>query len=272
MPGPHVSDIHSCMNCKRPAGDADRKYCPGCGQPVLAPRIDWKLLAHEFEHVVLDMDRGLFFTLRMLMLRPGRLIRDYLEGRRAGHVKPLWLLMVTAAVVVFLTQYLPSPGNAVGEFSAGMQTGLGSSQPDETSRAMVDAFQSIGEWVRRHFAAVTLLLLPLEALVFRIAFWRVKGLNYPEWLTIIAFLTAQVFVIWSCFILIGHWFPIAHHATLWVILAYMMFSLMQAFEGYARWKTLLRGLLGYGVYLLANLGLLVVATMILTARSIGLGP
>lgn len=265
-----MSDTDSCMNCTRRAGDVDRRYCPGCGQPVLAPRIDWKFLVNEFEHVVLNMDRGLFFTLHMLMLRPGRLIRDYLEGRRAGHVKPLWLLMVTAALVVFLTQYLPSPGNAAGEFSAGIQAGLGSGERDDTSRAMVDAFQSIGDWVQRHFAVVTLLLLPLEALVFRLAFWRVKDLNYPEWLTIIAFLTAQVFVIWSCFIVVGHWFPVAHASTLWVILAWMMFSLMQAFDGYPRWKTLLRGLLAYGVYMLANFGLLVAATMILTARSIGL--
>lgn len=52
------------------------------------------------------MDRGILYTLKGLMLRPGHLMRDYLDGRRANHVKPMLLVMMMAAVVVLLTKYV----------------------------------------------------------------------------------------------------------------------------------------------------------------------
>lgn len=253
-----------CLNCGSAAVHQRQRYCAHCGQPSPVPRIDWRLLAQEFGHTVLNMDRGLFFTVRALMLRPGRLIADYLDGRRAGHVRPLWLLMVTAAVVVFLTRYLPDAQSPVGEFNPADWGG------EAASMAALAAFQTISDGVQRHFAVVTLLLLPLEALIFRLAFWRVKGLNYPEWLTITAFLTAQVFVIWACFLLVGHWFPAAQAATLWVILAYRVLALLQAFPAEPWWAVLIRGLLGGGAYLLANLVLMAAATWLLAAQAGGL--
>ena len=68
------------------------------------------------------MDRGIFYSLKELMLRPGHLMRDYIEGRRANQVKPLLLLMITAAAVVFLSKYLLA-GDVLG--SAFVVTGAG---------------------------------------------------------------------------------------------------------------------------------------------------
>ena len=48
------------------------------------------------------MDRGVLYTLKELMLRPGQLIRDYIEGRRAHHVKPLLLVMMVTALVTLV--------------------------------------------------------------------------------------------------------------------------------------------------------------------------
>ena len=55
---------------------------------------------------------------------------------------------------------------------------------------------SITLCVESHFAAFTLMLLPIEALVFRVVFNRYSKLNYPEWLVITTLLTVQTFVIW----------------------------------------------------------------------------
>ena len=87
-------DPGRCANCDRTIDGADQKFCPACGQPTPAHRIDWHFLGHELEHSVLHMDRGIFYSLKHLILRPGHFIRDYIEGRRARHVKPLMLIMI----------------------------------------------------------------------------------------------------------------------------------------------------------------------------------
>lgn len=257
-----MSDVDHSANSGDIPDDAGSEPLSG-DQPVPASRIDWHFLRRELEHGVLNMDRGILYTLRMLMFHPGLLLRDYIEGRRAGHVKPLWLLMVTAGVVVFLTRYVQGAESAIGQFISGAESAAETRDDFDRSAEMVNAIQSASDWVGRHFALTTLLLLPLEAAIFRLAFWRVKGLNYPEWLTIMAFLTAQAFVIWSCFILIGRWFPAAANWVIWAILAWTVFSLVQAFDGYPRWKTLVRAVIGFHAYALASVFVLMAVTTVL---------
>ena len=45
-----------------------------------------------------------------------------------------------------------------------------------------EASRTTATWMNHHFAVYTLLLLPVEALMFKWAFRRLRHLNYPEWL------------------------------------------------------------------------------------------
>ena len=127
-------DPGRCANCDRTIDGADQKFCPACGQPTPAHRIDWHFLGHELEHSVLHMDRGILYSLKHLMLRPGHLMRDYIEGRRARQVKPLLLLMIMAAAMVFLAKYFRE-GDLVGSaMSASAATGAGADKSLDGAR------------------------------------------------------------------------------------------------------------------------------------------
>jgi hypothetical protein len=106
--------------------------------------------------------------------------------------------------------------------------------------------------MNRHFAASTLLLLPLEAAAFRLAFHRVGKLNYPEWLVIMAFLTVQTFVFWAVLVALHRWVPQPQAWAVLLSVAYGIFSLTQLFQGYPRWKSTLRTLLGFGIFMVVN--------------------
>ena len=108
-----MGDASMCINCGLAVAHPEQKFCPACGQPTPVHRIDWHFLGHELEHSVLHMDRGVLYSLKELMLRPGHLIRGYLEGRRAKQVKPLLLLMISAAAVLLLGKLLLD-GDIVG--------------------------------------------------------------------------------------------------------------------------------------------------------------
>lgn len=238
----------------------EQKFCPACGQPTPPHRIDWHFLGHELEHSVLHMDRGVLYSLKELMLRPGHLMRAYLDGQRAKQVKPLLLIMMSAAVVVLLSKYL-----AGGSVLGGLATGGTDAAAMPTALAATS--KAIGEWMNAYFAACTLVLLPFEALMFRMAFHRVGALNYPVWLVITAFLTVQTFVFWSIALLVQPWMPQAPVWSVLVSTGYGIFSLVQLLQPYARWKSLLRGLLGYGLFFACTQAIVGIAVMIVVVTS-----
>src|SRR3546814_13004770 len=96
------------------------------------------------------MERGIAYSLAQLMLRPGHLMRDYIGGRRGRQAKPLLLLMVTAALVVFVSRYLLE-GDVLGK--ALQADTIGASQPtaeghDDAAR-MGSAFPEVMEARKR---------------------------------------------------------------------------------------------------------------------------
>ncbi|WP_372015919.1 DUF3667 domain-containing protein [Pseudoxanthomonas sp. 10H] len=212
-------------------------------------RIDWHFMLHELEHSVLHMDRGILYSLKELMLRPGHLMRDYLEGRRARQAKPFLLLMVTAAAVVFLGKLafdgrLMESSMPVG-YAGVMASDAGTKAVE---MAFADGLATVSSWMNRNFAVWTLLLIPLEALALRVAFLGTGRLNYPEWLVVTAFLTVQAFVFWGLAMPLQRWFPQATSIAIGLAFCYGLYSLVQLFSGYPRWKSALRALVGLGAF------------------------
>jgi hypothetical protein len=260
-------ETDGCVNCGRAITARDQAFCPGCGQPTPVHRIDWRFLGHELEHSVLHMDRGVLYSLKGLMLRPGHMMRDYIEGRRGGQVKPLMLLMIMAATVVLVSKFFLQGdviGSAMSAGAAGAVKANASAQVDPA--LMMRAIAAASDWMNHHFAVFTLLLLPLEALAFKLSFHRQGNPNYPEWLVITAFLTAQTFVLWALALSLQRWVPQALAWVMLIAIAYSVFSLVQFFHPYPRWKSALRALLGFGIVMLANAVLTMVVAIVVYAR------
>ena len=55
-------------------------------------RIDRRYISHEIEHV-LHLDRGFFYTVKELFLRPGKAVREFLFEDRKKLVKPVLFLI-----------------------------------------------------------------------------------------------------------------------------------------------------------------------------------
>lgn len=259
-------DAEGCANCGRASDAPGQKFCPSCGQATPARRIDWHFMLHELEHSVLHMDRGILYSLKELMLRPGRLMRDYLEGRRARQAKPFLLLMVMAAAVVFLGKGVLGGNVVEPTLSAGTIQAAGlEGEAQAMAASILQAWATVQGWMNRNFTLWTLLLIPLEALAFRLAFHRVGGLNYPEWLVLTAFITVQTFVFWGLAMPLQRWFPHAQGVAIALGVGYAIYSLARFFDGYPRWKSVLRALVGFGLYMLASTlvtGALVVALVV----------
>lgn len=115
-PGPHAhaTDKHArlaaCPNCGAPfAPDADTPpYCPQCSQATTLHPPSVAEFLHEFVGHYVAVEGKLWQTLRLLVLRPGRLTKEYLDGRRQRHVLPLRLYL-SASFLFFLVAKFATP-------------------------------------------------------------------------------------------------------------------------------------------------------------------
>lgn len=101
---PEIADgPRECGHCQT---ELTGKYCHKCGQKELHHDA-WSLhhFVHEAWHELVHLDSKIFLTLRLLLLRPGELTRQYLAGHRQPFVNPVRLyLAITALFFLFGAQ------------------------------------------------------------------------------------------------------------------------------------------------------------------------
>jgi hypothetical protein len=87
-----------CPNCGVPLKGA---WCYGCGQKGTEyQRSIWHLTAEAFEGLT-HFDGRVWRTLPRLVLKPGQLTRDYLDGHRASQIAPFRLFLIVLVIVFF---------------------------------------------------------------------------------------------------------------------------------------------------------------------------
>lgn len=99
VPGQTIGTPAACSNCgAQPQGN----YCQECGQKVHVHRT-LSALGHDLVHGVLHLDGKFWSTIPLLVFKPGKLTRRYIEGERAKFVSPMamFLFSVFAMFAVF---------------------------------------------------------------------------------------------------------------------------------------------------------------------------
>ena len=108
---PLSEDEHVCATCDT---RFEGNYCPRCGQSARIARYSFKKALLLFLDVWGVGNRGMFRSLRDLLLRPGYMIRDYLRGMQMAYFPPfkmffllftLWLLVQTGLNIKGLNYY-----------------------------------------------------------------------------------------------------------------------------------------------------------------------
>ena len=89
--------IHAaaCLNCRTALIGT---HCHSCGQPAHVHKT-LRAFFHDLVHGVFHFEGKIWRTLPLLAWHPGKLTRQYIDGRRASYVSPIALFLF----VVFLT-------------------------------------------------------------------------------------------------------------------------------------------------------------------------
>lgn len=264
---PHVhptDELTTCLNCDHPLTG---EYCNQCGQQADTHRINWYYLWHEISESLWGIDRGILFTLRELLVRPGYSIREFLAGKRINHYRPLALLLMLAAIYVFVSQVLHvdllKTSQEVYSYPSPK-----SDSPVQVKEILTNYFQFLDE--NQQFADL--------AMVPFIAFWcwrlfRRSGYNYPEMLVAQTFI-ANFSLFFTIVMLLTFW-VLGKSATIMtgimsvsvlIPIAYNVFAYTQLFTGKLRpFSIVLRSV---SAYLLGYMSLIFVCSFIVGVYTI----
>lgn len=243
--------VTACLDCGAPLGS---RYCAACGQDHRRARLDTKGVLRDAFDAVTDLDSTFWTTFRGLLRDPGRLARDYVDGRRRRHMPPLRYMLISLAfyaALLVLTDSRP--------------TDLGASvyQPELTSPRQTEFMTQYLAWVNRHFNFLIATIIPVMAVVLRWLF-RSTGLNVAECLVLASYSQAQTFFLLAPFpVLLRDAWPPVVWAVMILSTAYQAWAIAGFFRT-AWWRGLLAYVAAYVTWLVIFVSAVIVIVIVLT--------
>ncbi|MEJ2382912.1 MAG: DUF3667 domain-containing protein [Xanthomonadales bacterium] len=135
LPAERLAGSARCLNC----GTAlQGPFCHFCGQPDKNLMRFFPALLRELLEDFMDFDSRFMRTLKPLLFRPGKLTRDYLDGRRFRYVPPLRLYIFSSLAFFFLAALLTSDAIQIGPDLDSDEPGV-RVQLDDEERQELDA-------------------------------------------------------------------------------------------------------------------------------------
>jgi hypothetical protein len=199
-----VTQAYHLMTCKNCSNTYEGNFCPNCGQSTHTHRITLGHFFHEFFHAFTHADKGIILLAKELIIRPGHVAREYLDGKRKKYFNPLSFLILTTAIYAFATYQS-------GYFKALIRTDerkaavRSAPEKERPSPQMITLFKAMGKGnqiVESNNGKVLALVLlwPLLALFTWLFSLRSKR-NFAEMLVLSAFIMGELYII-MCLIFI----------------------------------------------------------------------
>ncbi|WP_428223277.1 DUF3667 domain-containing protein [Flavobacterium sp.] len=94
--------MENCQNCN----DAIAvNFCASCGQKKIK-RIDKKYIWDELQYTFIHTNKGFLYSIKNILRNPGKTAREFIDGNRVNHYKPINLLFLLVAFGTFISTKL----------------------------------------------------------------------------------------------------------------------------------------------------------------------
>lgn len=173
-----ADQLKNCANC---GNKLNEKFCGQCGHPRELVRIDGQYILSEIGRV-LNFDKGILFTIRELLLRPGKSIRRFIFEDRSRLIKPIIFIIVTSLIYTIAQRLL--------HFEDGY---VEASFPDKQS-----ARTSIFIWIQANYGYANLMMSFFIALWIKV-FFRKYNYNFFEIIILLCFVMGVGMLMYTFF-------------------------------------------------------------------------
>ena len=261
--------IHKCTTC---GTEYQGNYCPRCGQSASIGRFSFKKAFLLFLDVWGVGNRGMFRSIRDLILRPGYMIRDYLNGMQSAYFPPFKMFFLLTALSLVVEHGIDLGFGENGNSTNDSQTELtfdeeevkADSDVSEIKKqrfvnAMKTFISGMDRLSKKNPAIFSLLSLMLFSLPLYMFFRRspaIPDLRYSEFFVALVY-TSNMLSIYS---ILGN---LLHFGILKMVAVLMVFVLFKQFSGFSKLRVLgylllailisfvgLVAIIGTGVYII----------------------
>ncbi len=167
---------HTCLNCGK---RAQENFCSNCGQKTDTHRITLKhFFTHDILHGVWHLDKGILFTIKAILTRPGQAAYDYISGKRVKYYNVFYLILIFIGLNILLVNF--------------------QHQINPTDRIVVTGSgKSLFDFLSGHLKVLLFSVVPLSAFFSWLLFKKLK-FNFAEHLIIAGFNLLGIF----CFVFV----------------------------------------------------------------------
>jgi len=237
------------MTCRNCGHTVKGNFCSQCGQNSKVDRINFSSFAKDISDSIFQINRGFFYTLTELFVRPGASLKDFLHGKRKSHFKPITYVLTLSTVYFLITQFT-NQNTWIDDALTGWMNGA-------TGQSSGIEIPQIAIWFSENYAYSTLLLLPVFSLASYLSFFKF-GRNYLEHVVVNSYVTGHQAIFYSIFA-IGRMYinsDFMENIPLLVAISYTFWVFWQFFSEGNRIVNILRSIFTYFLYLLFCLVLL----------------
>ena len=165
-------------NCKSCSAVLAGNFCSNCGHPAKTKRIDGHYIMHEIEHV-LHFEKGILYTVKELLIKPGTSVKEFLAENRSRLVKPIIFIIITSLIYTLITHFFH------------IEEGYINFSLDKNS-----AITAISSWIQNHYGYANILMGIFIAFWLKV-FFRKHDYNFFETLILLCFIMGMGMLIYA---------------------------------------------------------------------------
>lgn len=200
---PLSMEPHDCPTC---GTHFEGNYCPRCGQSAKIGRYSFKKAFLLFLDVWGLGNRGMFRTVRDLLLRPGYMIRDYLRGMQMAYFPPFKMFFLIFTLSLLVDSGLNIQGvNRIEQEEHDSYVKVSSFDNEQSSKTEKDKIVNemnnlldvVFDWSDKHQSLVALIGLLLFCVPLRLMLRHspaIPGIRLSECLVAMVYITNMVMI------------------------------------------------------------------------------
>ena len=232
--------LHTCQSC---GTEFQGNYCPRCGQSSRIGRFSFKTAFMLFLDVWGIGNRGMFHSIRDLLLRPGYMIRDYVEGHQSAYFPPFKMFFILATFSLLLSHGLDlglneQQSNAANKVEPNEITTNDKPVTDKTMNTFMNIPKVLGAFEKKNPSLFGFMILVLVSAPLYLFFRRcpaIPDLRYSEHLVALVY-TSNMYSIYQILSSLNL-FGLSGLIKLLALI--MIFVALKQFTGYSQRRLLL---------------------------------
>lgn len=203
--------MHICTKC---GSEFQGNYCPNCGHPKKIERIDGRYILSEIGSV-LNFQKGILYTIKELLIRPGQNVRAFISEDRNRLVKPIMFILITSLIyTLFVEIFHFNDGYVKYNFDDLQGSSLG----------------MIFQWIKEHYGYSNLIMAVFIAIWIKVLFRKYRY-NFYEILILLCFVMGMgmlMFAVFGAIDSVTH-FHISNYGA-YIFFIYVLWSIGQFFD------------------------------------------